>query len=101
MSTPTAETAPTVDTLVYTPEQLATHWNQGADGPWTAASIRQLCRDGNLPATKLGKKLWVVPAAALVEALGGKGRATEPANSTVTMRAPSRPHRVELRKGKG
>jgi len=57
----TTEPALSPDCRVFTPESLATHWGE----PWTAASIRELCRTGRIPARKVGPRKWMIPASGL------------------------------------
>ena len=57
----TSEAASVLDCRIYTPESLAALWGK----PWTAASIREACRQRRIPSKKLGAKLWIIPAASL------------------------------------
>jgi len=58
--------APTPDLLqVFTPATLAARWGT----PWTEARVRRLCREGYIPAKKIGPKLWLIPAVGLAASI--------------------------------
>jgi hypothetical protein len=73
----------------FTPASLAAHWGE----PWTEAMIRDRCREGRIPAKKVGKKLWIIPAAALAAWLADPSCPEPP-----RPKAPTQPYKIVVRK---